>query len=97
MTSFENLAREELMILFKKRNLEGDANMSKQQLENIFAALTALKRSRPEKPTPRKPTLAPGPKACTSKKPILASAPKKHKFGDYEPKKIAGAFDANCI
>lgn len=63
--------------------------MSKQQLESISAAFSAFKpSSRPEKPTPRKPILAPRPNWCTFKKPVPTLRPKKHTIDDYEPKII---------
>lgn len=52
MASFENLRREELMILTKLRNADDYKNMSREQLKYIFATLSVTKAS---------PLLAPRP------------------------------------
>ena len=43
MASFENLRREELMILTKLRNADDYKNMSREQLKYIFATLSVTK------------------------------------------------------
>ena len=93
MANFGNQRSEKLMVLVILRNADSYNNMTRQQLEGIFASLFTLKSS----PRLKNPTPAARPKKGTSKKPIPASRPKKYTFDDYKPKKIAGVFDDSYI
>ena len=86
MASFENLRREELMILTKLRNADDYKNMSRKQLKYIFATLSVTKLSLYLLQDLHQVTkFAPRPKKYTT---VPASRTKKHIRDDYEQKKL---------
>ena len=82
MISFEKLQNEELMIFAKLRNVDGQENMSRQQLESTF----------PRRPGPKLfARLDLRPKSLPQLQDL------KNAFDDYKPKAIAGVFDNSYI
>ena len=76
MASFQNLTAQELIILLILRNVCGYKNMSRQQLESIFTALSLPKPTHKRVPKPKSGTPTPALRhknhtpAPKSKKPV---------------------------
>ena len=102
MTSFDNLAIEELKMLTKAGCVDDYENMSKQQLESISTTLSSAKPSLKPKPGPKKRKPMPAPKPPPRPKKLTPTPiPRPKKIlgipRDCKPKKISGSFDDKYI